>query len=115
MKEIASALLGLALLTVSSARAPGNEKEKELPPELSSAYYPLRIGNTWQCKVGDTVVTTKVAKHEKVGDKMCALIETSLDTRLVATEHISSGPEGIFRHTFNGARFSEPLCILKLP
>jgi hypothetical protein len=116
MKPILSSFVLLAILFVPGVRLPGQEKEKDaLPAELSSPYYPLKIGTQWQYQVGPTSITMRVAKHEKVGDALCALVESSVDGKVVATEHISAGPNGVFRHSFNGAKSSEPLCILKLP
>ena len=57
----------------------------------------------------------RVAKHEEVRGVLCGLVESSVDGKIVATEHISAGETGVFRHTSNGQQASEPLCILKLP
>jgi hypothetical protein len=118
MKPTVSSIVCLAILAFPSAPVPGADKDKDsLPPELSSPYYPLKIGTQWEYQVGPTVVSMRVVKHEKVGDAMCALIETYVDGNRVpvASEHISAGPDGVFRHSFNTARASEPICILKLP
>jgi hypothetical protein len=109
MKRLLSSVLFLALVSVSVPHAPGQDKEPGSP------YYPLKIGTQWVYQVGTAQVTMKVTKHEKVGDVMCGLVESSVDGKLVASEHISAGDTGVFRHTFNGQKASEPLCILKLP
>jgi hypothetical protein len=102
-------------LVFSLAIPPAPGHDKDAAAELGSPYYPLKVGTQWHYRVGSTHVVMRVAKHEKVGDVMCALIETSVDGKQIATEHISAGADGIFRHDFNGTKSNEPLCILKLP
>ena len=106
MKRILSSVLLLAAVALPASgadKAPGSD------------YYPLKIGTQWTYQIGPVEVTMRVAKHEKVGDVMCGVVESSVDGKVVATEHISAGENGVFRHTFNGQKASEPLCILKLP
>ncbi len=109
MKRPFLAVLFLAFASLPAPHAPGQEKT------LGSPYYPLTIGTQWSYQVGAVQVTMRVTKHEKIGDVMCGVVESSVDGKVVATEHISSGDTGVFRYTFNGQKASEPLCILKLP
>ncbi len=57
----------------------------------------------------------RVAKHEKVGDVACALVETVRDGNVVAREHIAATDDGVYRYTANGARIEPPVRFLKLP
>jgi hypothetical protein len=56
-----------------------------------------------------------VAKHEKVGDVLCAKIETSVNDAAIASEHIRVTKDGIYRHTINGVNIEPPVLLMKLP
>lgn len=104
----------LALQEARAADTPAPEAKVE-----DSLYYPLKVGTTWEYKLttkGKTqTATVKVAKHEKVGNTMCALLETSVDGNVSATEHVSASKDGVFRNTFGGQEITPPVCFLKLP
>jgi hypothetical protein len=80
-----------------------------------SDYYPFKIGTKWNYKVGDAKIIVRIAKHEKVGDVTCALVETVANDRVVATEHVSVQKEGLFRHTMAGQKADPAVLFLKLP
>lgn len=82
---------------------------------IVTPYYPLKIGTRWQYKVGGGSLTVKVTKHEKVGDVNCAVLETSRDDQVVATEHVGIKPDGIFRYSLGPIKPDPPFRILKLP
>jgi hypothetical protein len=82
---------------------------------LDNEYYPLAIGSAWHYKSNDTKVTLKVTKHEKVGDKLCAVIETLRDGKVEGTECVSVSQAGAIRVSFNGQAASVPLMFLKFP
>ena len=109
MKRLLMFVLFLAIISLPASPVFGDNKDP------GSEYYPLKVGTQWTYEIGTVQVTMRVAKHEKVGDVMCGVVESSVDGKVVATEHISAGENGVFRHTFNGQKASEPLCILKLP
>ncbi len=109
LKRFLTFVLFLTIVCLSVARAAAEEKTS------GSDYYPLKVGSQWTYQIGSVQVTLRVAKHEKVGDVLCGVVESSVDGKVVATEHISVGDNGVFRHTFNGQKDSEPLCLLKLP
>jgi hypothetical protein len=100
-------LLTAALLAVPCLAA--DEKAKDSP------YYPLAVGNTWVYAVGETTTRMRVTRHEKVGDTVCALIETERDGKVVAREHIAATGDGVYRYTANGTLVDQPVCILRLP
>src|SRR5262245_3110398 len=114
MKRITGVLLALVL---AAGSAPGQEKMKAM-----SEYFPLQEGTTWTYKSGNDTYETKVAGYEKVGEEMCAKLETSCNGKVVATEHIgirkdAADPtgDGIYRCAFAGSAPTKPLRILKLP
>lgn len=87
-------------------------------------YYPLRVGTTWHYKSGDGKIIVRVVKHEKVGDVLCARLETTRDGKVVGTEHLAVTDEGVYRHDLtqpdaNGKMVTHtpkpPIRVLKLP
>jgi len=77
----------LAAATMSQAQEKGTE----------TSYFPLREGNTWNYKSGDTKFLVRVKKIEKVDDKPTALLETVKNDKVIAREHISVTDKGIVR------------------
>jgi hypothetical protein len=111
MKRVAT-LTALVILAASlnSVRADDKDKIGESP------YYPLKIGNAWTYNgPGNTKLVNKVVAHEKVGDMMCAKIETQVGGVAQAFEHIGITADGIYRYTLNGTKIDKPILILKLP
>src|SRR5262245_57375242 len=80
-----------------------------------SPYYPLKVGTAWHYRAGDKKTIVRVVKHEKVGDTLCALLETERDGTVGAREHIGVKEDGIYRFTGDGVRAEPPVCVLKLP
>jgi hypothetical protein len=88
-----------------------------------TAWYPLQVGTTWHYKIGDGKFSTRVTKHEKVGETMTARLETTRDGKVIGVEHLGAGPEGVYRHDYEvpqeGGPLHEvlkpPVLILKLP
>jgi hypothetical protein len=103
----AIAVVGLVFVLAGFAVAQGKV--------TSSEYYPLEVGTTWIYKAKDKSYTVKVAKHEKVGDVMCARIEVSVGDKVTNTEHISVEKDGVYRHSIGEKTFKPAVCILKLP
>lgn len=95
------------LLVLVPAAAHGQVKD--------SPYYPLKVGTKWEYKAGDQKFTMRVAKHEKYGDTMCALVETVADDKVIASEHIAVTDDGVYRYSFNGQKAEPPVRIFKLP
>jgi hypothetical protein len=83
-------------------------------------YYPLKAGAKWTYVVdaGDgqkTRLTNQLAKFETIDGKPLARLETTIGGAVAATEHISSSPNGVFRHRYNDLGVTPALCILKYP
>ncbi|MHB1423684.1 MAG: hypothetical protein ACYC3I_10920 [Gemmataceae bacterium] len=103
---------GLGVLAVGAAQ----DKLKE------TSYYPLQVGATWHYRAGAGKFTMRVARHEKVGDTLCALLETKRDGKVVGSEHLAVTADGVYRHdlTAAGAKsvtqtLKPPMLLLKLP
>jgi hypothetical protein len=101
------------ILIAAESKATAQEKMRESP------WYPLEVGNTWtyrfgEGKLGDVRYTLKVTRHEKIGDVLCARVESTSDGKLNDVEHDSVAEDGIYRQAFNGQKFDKPVCVLKL-
>src|SRR5262245_43779453 len=109
---------GAVLLLLLLAGAPAgaqkekkDKKEKETPPP---DYYPLKVGNTWEYRVGGEKVTVRVAREETEGKETVAVLETTAGEKKLS-ERLSARPDGIYRHTAEDMTINPPLCILQLP
>lgn len=101
--------------------APPKDKDKAAPPDKpaetikDSPFYPLAVGNAWNYKVGEQRFILKVAKHEKVGDVLCARVEMTVDGKVTSHEHIAVTGDGVVRIAFDDKRAEPPVLFLKLP
>ena len=88
-------------------------------PTKDSPYYPLKVGNKWTYRFtsgSSGTVDVRVAKLEKVGDVMCALLEAKAGSDgTPTTEHVAVQADGVYRYTSEGHKIEPPLRFLKLP
>ncbi|QDT31789.1 hypothetical protein [Thalassoglobus polymorphus] len=108
----------IAILTLSAifTSASGLVEAQEKTPD----YYPFKVGTKWRYQVdsgnGNKIpIINEVAEIEKIDDQSLARIETSVNGKLAATEHMSQTKQGLFRNRFNGAKVSPPIQLLKFP
>jgi hypothetical protein len=113
MKCLAYLALVLPLaLALGGVGRTADDKAAETP------YFPLKVGDSWTYKMGDTRFTRKVAKVEDVDGQPCALIETTIGNRVASSERIAVKADGVYRYTTDDNKdhkFEPPLCFLKLP
>src|SRR5262245_55780639 len=109
MKHRYVPLLALALLFTPAATLLSQDKVKE------SEYYPLKVGTTWGGRAAGAAATVRAAKQEKVGDVLCSLLETEAGGKVVATEHVAVGDDGLYRYTMLGQKVDPAVRFLKLP
>src|SRR5262249_31201251 len=64
---------------------------------------------------GDHTLTLRVARHEPLQGKECAVVETVRDGAVVAKEHLHVSAEGIYQVALDGKLRVPPLPLLKLP
>jgi len=107
MKRFAPAF-ALALVTAAAPLARAADDAKDSP------YYPLKVGTTWTYKVGDDRIVIKVAKTEKVGDEMTALLEATNAAKAKLTENVAAKGDGVYRYSAEGKKIDPPVLILKL-
>ena len=91
MKSSLRGLLVGLLLLATAAELAAQGKLQETP------FYPLQVGATWHYRAGDGKFTIRVVKHEKVGDTLCALLETRRDGKVVGSEHLAVAVGGVYR------------------
>jgi hypothetical protein len=106
------ALVLLLVLTVGPTGRTADDKAPETP------YFPLKVGDSWSYRMGDTRYTRKATKVEDVDNQSCVLIETMVGNRLVSSEHVAVKADGVYRCTSDGTKdhkYEPPLCFLKLP
>jgi len=110
MKRLTTLAAALVILGAPIAWVRADDKVGDSP------YYPLKVGNAWTYNgPGNTKLVNKVVGHEKIGDVMCAKIETQVDGKAVAFEHIGVTADGVYRYSLNGMKADKPILILKLP
>lgn len=119
LRGFARLLLVLCAGTLAVAAIPGLAADPRgtapADPLLSCELLPLAVGQEWTYKSGPLEVTERVTRHEKVGDEMCARIETVYNGDVVAFEHVAVRKDGVFRVAIAGKPVEPPLQFLKLP
>jgi hypothetical protein len=112
MPYLSRAALVLPLLLVL---APAARAADDLKMAAESPYYPLKVGNTWYYKIGDTKFEMKVTKLEKVDDQTVARIEMSVGGKPQAVEKVGVKDDGLYRYMFEDKKADPPVRFLKLP
>jgi hypothetical protein len=117
MNRLIRVLLLVPCLLAGAAGLRAEDKLAQTP------YYPLQVGTTWHYRAGDSKFSVQVAKHEKVGDTLCARVEVKRDGKVVAWQHLAVTDDGVYRHdlteTSSGKEVTQtykpPILVLKLP
>jgi hypothetical protein len=113
MYRVALMALMLTCLTFYSLDARDDAPNGKL---VENSYYPLKLHTTWTYETSDKrTLVMKVTKHEKVGNTMCGLVETSVDGKVLGSEYIGVNSDGICRFKVGDSVANPPLCFLKLP
>lgn len=92
MNRLMRLSLACLLFSLAAVELTAQEKLKE------ASFYPLKVGTTWHYRTGESKFTIRVARHEKVGDTLCALLETMRDGKVVGSEHLAVSGDGVYRH-----------------
>src|SRR5947209_10767141 len=96
-----AAFLFLAVACTLSAQETGKD----------SPYYPLKKDTTWTYKVMGNSIVMKVTGSDKDGTK----VETIVNGKAIASEHIIVKDDGVYRTQINGQKPDAPVRFLKLP
>jgi hypothetical protein len=105
----------MAILVLAASCAAPRAQEKGPDKGPDSPYYPLRPGAQWTYRSGEQKVMLRVTKLEKVGDALCAVLETKRGDGLPITEHLGVRKDGLYRFKALTFPLEPPLCVLKLP
>jgi hypothetical protein len=105
--------LGAALLGPAHAGDKGDKDKAEKMPE--TPYYPLKKDTAWVYAAEGKKINVKVTAHEKVGDLLCAKVETDMGGGVVNIEHLMVKDDGVYRVSVNGEQIKPPYLVLKLP
>ncbi len=93
---------------------------------FESAFYPLRVGDTWTYRVGDQTVVVRVVQEEILAYKPAVkgkdetakvrgfLLESKSGNR-VLIEKVAVLNDGVYRFHAAGKDIAPPLCFFKLP
>jgi len=105
-------LLGLACLNAVAQAQPGTGGKGD--------YYPLLPGTRWEYRVqvgGETKgsITEVVAAIETINNLPLARLESQVQGKVVATEHLRATPQGVFRHRAQGSEVKVPVPVLRYP
>jgi hypothetical protein len=102
-------LVAAGCLTMGAAPLSGEEKGKASP------YFPLQVGTQWHYRLGDEQVRIQVARHEKVGDEWCAVLESVQDGIVIETETVAVRGDGLYRIATDDGKLNPPLLFFRLP
>jgi len=109
MKLPMTGLLLLSLTTLVYAQ------ETAVPAARESDYYPLKKDTVWTFKAPGGSVQMKVTGKEKIGTEDASKIETIVNGKSVATEHVVVREDGIYRVSINGQKPETPVKFFALP
>jgi hypothetical protein len=109
MRILSCAGLALPLLFVFATAARTADKAPETP------YFPLKVGDSWDYRMGDTKFTLKVAKFEEVDKQNCARVEMTVGGKVHSYDLIAVKADGVYRYVTDGNKADPPVCFLKLP
>jgi hypothetical protein len=103
------AVISAALLLLAPAQAGKSDKSAQTP------YFPLKVGHTWQYRVGDNKFTQTVIKFEKFGGVDVARLEMSQDRKAIAVEQVGVKDGTVARYSVDGKKCEPPVIFLKFP
>ncbi|WP_437187534.1 hypothetical protein SH668x_000932 [Planctomicrobium sp. SH668] len=83
------------------------------PPE--SNLLPLAVGTKWTYQSGSTQIEEVITAIEMISGERCAKLETRINGKALANEHLTARSNGIYRVAIQGEPVTPALCILKFP
>lgn len=111
MRRLTRSLFG-ALLVLAGTTVVLAQDASTSAKAATSEYYPLKQGNKWVYKVGDTTtIEMKVDKME--GGE--ATLNTYVNGKQVASESVKVTEEGVTRTKINNTPINPPVKFLALP
>ena len=105
-----------ALVAPSFTSAGGDKKE---PVVKTPNYYPLQVGNRWDYDLtanGNTVpMSTTIARSETIDGVPLAVLEMSMQGKMVASEHLRQTDKGLVRYRSGQFVPTPPFVMVKYP
>jgi len=83
------------------------------PPQ--STLFPTAVGSKWIYEAGQYQLIEEISRTEMIDGELCIRIDTSINGKFAAHEHLAVRQDGIYRVSIAGERVTPPLCILKYP
>lgn len=85
-------------------------------PGLLPGYFPMSIGSKWTYSISDQKADLVVSavRTEKVKDITCTVLETTIDGKIVATEHVAIVGDSVQRFRLSNVDITPPLSFTKL-
>jgi hypothetical protein len=102
-------LLSVALFALIASPVGLRAQEKTEP------LYPLKVGSKWTYKAPGGQVEVRVEKKEKIGDEEAYKLETSIQGKVSASEHVVVRDDGVYRVSVNGLKPDAPIKFLARP
>jgi hypothetical protein len=96
---------------LSSFAAPLAAQEVAATHEL----FPTAIGTRWVFQSGVIEMIEQVTAHERVGNEVCAKVETVLNGKVVAHEHYAVRADGVYRVAVANQLVEPPFRFMKFP
>ena len=81
----------------------------------TTTYFPMKKNSTWTYKSSQGEIVVKVVGTESVGGKTSWKLETTVNSKVAATELIEVREDGLYRQSINGQKAETPIKFLKLP
>ena len=78
-------------------------------------FFPTAIGTQWVYRSGVVEVLERITAHERVGNDVCARVESILNGKVVSFEHIAVRPDGVYRVAVAGQPVNPPFRFAKFP
>jgi hypothetical protein len=117
MSKSLFALIGLiGVMPVWAADRPDAATQIE---RAKPVHWPLKAGNVWRYQAmangQQFPMQLQVAKIEVIDGQPLARLESRVQDKVVASEHLSLTDKGLFRHRYNGIEVSPAVQLLKYP
>jgi hypothetical protein len=109
MTRTAALLVAALALALPSAAAQDDKQGVK-----DALFFPLKVGNRWEYRVGARTLVTRVVKHELIDQQWCARLETKGD-KLTTAEYVGVRADGVYRFRANGFDLLPPVCLFRLP
>jgi hypothetical protein len=109
-------LLRIVLALMLPLAAPLAEAGGQVPVATDN-YFPLAVDHVWTYRIAgtDEKFVVRVGGVEKIREVDCFRLDASVKGQIVATEHLRTTAEGVFRYRMDREDVVPPLCVCRYP